>query len=62
MPARAAPDMNLAESAAITMSQAQTSPNPPPPAANPCTAAITGARSASRPCATFCNQAVASRR
>ncbi len=62
MPTRTAPDMKRSDSAAITKSEAQTRPNPPPPAANPWTAEITGTWSSSSAEIAICNQEVASRR
>ena len=62
MPTRTAPEKNFADSAATTMSEAHTSPRPPPPAAKPCTAVTTGTRSWIKAAEASCSQAVASRR
>src|SRR5690606_5595082 len=62
IPTRTAPEKNFAPSAATTKSAAHTRPNPPPPAANPCTAAITGGLSCTSADTAICSRAVASRR
>ncbi len=46
----------------MTMSEAQTRPSPPPPAAKPCTAVTTGTRSWISAAVASCSHAVASRR
>ena len=51
---RVAPARNFADSPAMTISEAQTRPKPPPPAAKPCTEVMTGASSRNSPVTAFC--------